>query len=349
MAVRPAVRRTTRWGAAVLAAMTAASVGMSVSDAPHAQVKATDAVARSRTAVSTSGFSGSKWGDTTADSVSKDTYGKNQAQNDPGSLYTIEKAIGARALWTKKDKSGRQLTGQGVGIALLDSGVTQVPGLDGATKVTYGPDLSIEGNGVLADQDTYGHGTFMAGIIAGRGATNPSSDLPSAPANVQLGIAPDANLLSLKLATTDGSADVSQVIAALDWVTEHQSLPDGTRVRVVNLSYGTDSTQTYDLDPLAAAAENAWKHGLVVVVSAGNSGTVTDRLSDPAFDPYLLAVGASDSGDRLDGWAHQGCGVLQRQHHLAARGPGCARHLSRVPARPGFLRRREQPRGSGLR
>jgi serine protease AprX len=195
------------------------------------------------------------------------------------------------------------VTGQGVGVALLDSGVAKVPGLDAVGKVTHGPDLSIEGNGVLTRQDTFGHGTFMAGIIAGRGATNPSSDLSSAPPAVQLGVAPDAKLLSLKLATTDGSTDVSQVIAALDWVTQHPVMPDGTRVRVVNLSYGTDSAQRYEIDPLAAAAENAWKHGLVVVTSAGNSGNETGSLADPAIDPYILAVGAADSGNKVNGWA----------------------------------------------
>src|SRR5439155_23045999 len=108
-----------------------------------------------------------------------------------------------------------------------------------------------------------------------------------------LGVAPDARLLSMKLATTDGSTDVSQIIAALNWVTEHQVSADGSRVRVVNLSFGTDSLQAYQLDPLAAAAENAWRHGLVVVVSGGNEGPSAGRLTDPAIDPYVLAVGAS--------------------------------------------------------
>ena len=253
--------------------------------------------------VVTSGFSGSRWGDSSADAVSKDAYGNHDAKRDPGSLYTVGMAIGARDTWKKQDDTGRSVTGQGVGVALLDSGVAQVPGLDAAGKVTFGPDLSIEGNGVLIHQDTFGHGTFMAGIIAGRGATNPSSDLPSAPAAIQLGVAPDAKLLSLKLATTDGSTDVSQVIAALDWVTQHPVMPDGTRVRVINLSYGTDSAQGYEIDPLAAAAENAWKHGLVVVTSAGNSGSDTSLLADPAIDPYVLSVGAADSGDKVNGWA----------------------------------------------
>src|SRR5674476_257706 len=115
-------------------------------------------------------------GDPTADAVSKDSYGKNQAAQDPGSLFTVDKAIGARKLWSQTDASGLQLTGRGVSVAVLDSGVAPVAGLDGAGKVSFGPDLSIEGNGVLTQQDTFGHGTFMAAIIAGRGTTSRSSD-----------------------------------------------------------------------------------------------------------------------------------------------------------------------------
>jgi serine protease AprX len=299
--------RSTRWGVAAVAAVAAAAAAAMCVPASSAQVVVGSGVSARPSAVvvdTTSGFSGGKWGDPTADVVSKDSYGQNQAAQDPGSLYTVAKAIGARGLWGKKDKSGRNLTGQGVSVAVLDSGVAAVAGLGGAGKVTYGPDLSIEANGVLTQQDSYGHGTFMAGIIAGRGATNPSSDLPTAPANVQLGVAPDAKLLALKLATTDGSTDVSQVIAALDWVTQHPVLPDGTRVRVINLSYGTNSTQAYLADPLAAAAENAWRHGIIVVTSAGNNGALTGALTDPAIDPYVIAVGATDSNERTDGWAH---------------------------------------------
>jgi serine protease AprX len=299
--------RTMRW---TVSAAAAAVLGTALLTAPAHPASAPSAAAPAgsragaaplRTPAET-GFAGGKWGDPAADKAAKDAYGRNQAEQDPGSLYTVEKAIGARALWGKKDGSQRQLTGQGVGVALLDSGVSAVPGLNAPGKVTYGPDLSIEENGDLAQQDTYGHGTFMAGIIAGRGASNPSADLPSAPGNVQLGVAPDAKLLAMKLATADGSTDVSQVIAALDWVTQHPVLPDGTRVRVINLSYGTDSTQSYRLDPLAAAAENAWRHGIVVVTSAGNAGTATGSLTDPAIDPYVLAVGATDSSDKIDGW-----------------------------------------------
>src|SRR5437762_734892 len=87
-------------------------------------------------------------------------------------------------------------------------------------------------------------------------------------------------------------------VALIDWVVQHAHDP-GLNIRVINLSYGTNSTQVYTLDPLAYAVEQAWKHGIVVVAAGGNSGfqrhmNNAPALSDPAFDPFLLAVGASD-------------------------------------------------------
>jgi serine protease AprX len=337
--------RTTRWrsaatkAATVAATMAATAAVMVFPAAPAQALVGDDAVAPAQTmAVATSSdFSAPRWGNSTTDAVAKDEYGEYQAAKDPGSLFTVGNAVGARGLWETKDRSGRALTGQGVSVALLDSGVSQVSGLDGVGKVTFGPDLSIEGNGVLTQQDTFGHGTFMAGIIGGRGTTNPSAQLPSAPANVQLGVAPDAKLLALKLATTDGSTDVSQVIAALDWVTQHPVLPDGTRVRVINLSYGTGSAQSYLVDPLAAAAENAWHHGIVVVTSAGNNGSENGRLTDPAIDPYVIAVGATDSGNRVSGWAPSSAKIASysavgsSDRHVDLVAPGTSLVSARVP------------------
>jgi serine protease AprX len=181
----------------------------------------------------------------------------------------------------RKDAGGDQLTGAGVTVALIDSGVVPVDGLDDEGKVVNGPDLSFESQ---SDEtrylDTFGHGTHMAGIIAGK-----DSEFT--------GVAPDARLLSVKVAAADGATDVSQVIAALDWVVQHRN-DEGMAVRVINLSFGTESTQPYVLDPLAHAAEVAWRKGIVVVVSAGNNGNATESLTDPAVDPYVLAVGASD-------------------------------------------------------
>lgn len=298
----PPVLTSIRWRLAAVAVAGVVSCGYGSGVTAAVAVASAGQTSAAEVQPVTGAWSGDKWGDTSADKAAKDVYGRNAAEKDPGSLYTVTSAIGARKVWKQKDSLGRQVTGQGVGVAVLDSGINQVIGLNAADKVTYGPDLSIEGNGALAQQDTFGHGTFMAGIIAGRGTANPAGELHRAPAQIQLGVAPDARLLAIKLATTDGSTDVSQVIAALNWVTEHPVMADGTPIRVINLSYGTSSAQPYTADPLAAAAENAWRHGIVVVTSAGNDGDTDGRLTDPAIDPYVLAIGATDSNARIDGW-----------------------------------------------
>ena len=246
-----------------------------------------------------------QWGSALADKVSKDATGLYQPQQDPGSLFTVTTAIGARAVWGQKDAAGRAITGQGVTVALLDSGVSPVAGLTGAGKVVAGPDLSLEaGNPAVGGLDTFGHGTHLAGIIAADDAVafDPKTGAPLAttPAS-ELGVAPGAGLLAVKLATATGTTDVSEVIAGLDWVSEHAH-DNGMNVRVVNLSFGTDSLQPYQVDPLAAAAENAWHHGIVVVVSGGNEGPTAGRLTDPAIDPYVIAVGASDPNLAVNGW-----------------------------------------------
>ena len=247
---------------------------------------------------------GAIWGDSKADKEALGWYGKNEAKKDPGSLYTITDAIGARGVWGANDASGQAVTGRGVTVAVLDSGVSAVPGLDAPGKVIQGPDLSLEANGAeLPDSDTFGHGTHMAGIIAAKDpvTVDDKTGEPKAAAQEQLGVAPDAQLLALKLATTDGSTDITQVIAALDWVAQHRT-DNGMNVRVVNLSFGTASLQPYQIDPLAAAAENAWRRGLVVVVSGGNGGSESNGLTNPAIDPYVIAVGSSDPDGKPNGW-----------------------------------------------
>lgn len=316
--------RTARTGVVGLASI-GLSLAASTFISPAAMQAAADPVRPAP--VSNATFDDARWGNGAADRAALDRHGRNKADADAGSLYTVGNAIGARAVWKQRDSANRQLTGQGVTVALLDSGVAAVNGLDDAGKLSLGPDLSIESNGVLIDQDTYGHGTHLAGIIAGRdAAVLTDKTIAGLDPSVQLGVAPDARLLSMKLATTDGSTDVSQVIAALNWITEHQTNYDGSRVRVVNLAFGTHSVQPYQLDPLAAAAENAWRHGLVVVVSGGNEGPNAGRLTNPAIDPYVIAVGASDSKNTVAGWkvptvaAFSSSGTVQRHVDLLAPG-----------------------------
>ena len=209
----------------------------------------------------------------------------------PGDMINVSRLTGAQTFW----RNG--YFGQGVDVALLDSGVLPVNGLTTPNKLVLGPDLSFESQVAnLRYMDTFGHGTHMAGIIGGRdnSYTGDSTNF--------VGMAPGSRIVSLKLADAHGSTDVSQVIAAIDWVVAH-GRDAGLNIRVMNLSFGTDSSQDHQLDPLAHAAEVAWSKGVVVVVSAGNGDGTRLGLANPAYDPAVLAVGAQNTkgtADRAD-------------------------------------------------
>ncbi|MCU1427696.1 MAG: Serine protease AprX [Actinomycetia bacterium] len=209
-----------------------------------------------------------------------------------GSPYAIAQNINAGDLWQ------RGVTGRGIDVALLDTGIAPVTGLTG--QYVNGPDLSFDALGPdTAGVDAYGHGTAMASLIAGRDPNLPVGlgglgGLDSQNAKRFTGIAPGARLVNVKVGAADGATDVSQVIAGIDWVVQHAH-DGGRNIRILNLSFGTDGVQDYVADPLTYAAEAAWRKGIVVVVSAGNTGFGTAKLDDPAYDPYVMAVGASDN------------------------------------------------------
>ncbi|SDF67898.1 S8 family serine peptidase [Klenkia brasiliensis] len=226
------------------------------------------------------------------------------AVRDKGSLYNIAEVTGAHASW----RAG--YTGRGVGVALIDTGVSPVPGLVSG-NVVDGADLSFDSQSPeMAHLDAFGHGTHLASIIAGRDtAGTPSSYVDPTRFN---GIAPDATLVDVKVGASDGAVDVSQVIAGINWVVEHARDP-GMNIRVINLSYGTDSVQDTQVDPMTFAVENAWRNGIVVVVAGGNEGESTLTLAQPARDPFVIAVGASDtagtvtrSDDTVPAWSTRG-------------------------------------------
>jgi len=186
-----------------------------------------------------------------------------------------------------------EATGKGVQIALIDTGIVDVPGLR-YSNVIIGPDFSFEDQvPELRGRDTNGHGTHLAGIMVAADAAWVAGDHRRTAERV-LGIAPDATLVSIKVGTANGAADVTQVIAAINWVIAHKNDP-GFDIRVLNLAYGTDGTQDYRIDPLAYAVERAWRAGIVVVVAAGNNGP-SGGLANPALDPYVIAVGGSEAG-----------------------------------------------------
>ena len=149
-------------------------------------------------------------------------------------------------------------------------------------------------------------------------------------------MAPDARIVNVKVADESGAVDVSQVLAGIDWVVQHRN-DNGINIRVLNLSFGTSSTQSYILDPLAFAAEVAWKSGIVVVASAGNNGAASNGLSDPAYDPFLISVGAADTQGSLNhGQPHCRC-LLQQRHAPRApptsSPPACTSRACATPAR----------------
>ena len=235
-----------------------------------------------------------KWGDdTTLEGKKASTWGATpwDSTKDLGSLNSFTTRTSIQDLWSKLDALGLRLTGSGVTVAVIDTGVTPVAGLSTAGKVVNGPDLSFDGQAAGTRYlDGFGHGTHMAGIIAGRDA----SVAPGAEKGTKsfVGVAPGAEILNMKVAAADGGSDVTQIIAAIDWTVQHRR-DQGMNVRVINLSYGTHSTQSAGVDPLARAVENAWRAGIVVVTAAGNDGTAAPLLM-PAADPYVLSVGAVD-------------------------------------------------------
>jgi serine protease AprX len=213
-----------------------------------------------------------------------------------GSLTSVANMIGADDFW----RAG--YTGAGVDVALIDSGIAPVDGLNVAGKVFHGPDLSFESQSPdLIHLDTYGHGTHMGSIIAGNDSGAGMKGKPALDPDQTaeyVGVAPGARLISLKVADAFGTTDVSQVIVAIDWVIKHRN-DDKLNIKVLNLSFGTNGTQTYTLDPLAYAVEQAWKKGIFVVVSAGNEGYGTTKLNNPAYDPFVMAVGAAEPNGTL--------------------------------------------------
>src|SRR3954468_15923285 len=211
--------------------------------------------------------------DTTTGLLTGADWGYSSTQTSMG---LVNQTVGADTLHS------RGYTGKGVGVALVDSGVVPVQGLTSG-NIVNGPDLSLDNPSLqLANNDGFGHGTHMAGIIAGNDGTSTGFK----------GVAPGAKLLSVKVGAYDGAVDVSQLIAGIDWVVQHRN-DNGMNIRVLSLSFGTDGQQSYLLDPLTYAVEVAWRKGIVVVVAAGNDGARAP-LNDPAYVPFVIAVGASD-------------------------------------------------------
>ncbi len=201
------------------------------------------------------------------------------------------------------------LTGSGIGVAVIDSGITSVADTQQSLL-----GLALLTSRIVASQsfvtggtnDLCGHGTHVAGIIAGDAAS--SSGLLTTQSFY--GIARAANLINLRVLDQNGAGSVSNVVAAIQWAVSHKS---AYNIRIINLSLGQQVTQSYTTDPLCQACESAWKSGIFVVCAAGNAGrlnatntagnsnegwgTAYGSIESPGNDPLVMTVGATKSID----------------------------------------------------
>jgi serine protease AprX len=193
------------------------------------------------------------------------------------SLRQVRTVIGADRLAPVAPDADR------VDVAIVDTGVAPVAGLSGK-KLVNAPDFStdrnVEGQEYL---DSFGHGTHMAGIV---GANDPATKFA--------GVAPESRIVNVRVADHAGDTSLSQLLAGIDWTVRNRNR-GGLNIRVLNLAFGAQVDGSYRTDPLAYAVEQAWQKGIVVVTAAGNAGAVASGLDSPAYDPYVVAVGANDT------------------------------------------------------
>jgi serine protease AprX len=188
--------------------------------------------------------------------------------------------------------------GSGIGVAVIDSGINDSHkdlwnSAEKASRVVYHQDFTGTGNDGKK-WDAYGHGTHVAGIIGGNGHLSNGQ---------YVGVAPNVNLIDLRVLDANGNGSDSNVIAALQ---KAIALHATYNIQVINLSLGRGISVGYAQDPLCQAVESAWKSGIVVVAAAGNYGRISVDGSDgygtvvaPGNDPLVLTVGAMKSMDTL--------------------------------------------------
>jgi serine protease AprX len=187
-------------------------------------------------------------------------------------------------------------TGQGITVAVLDTGIDNLPDFSG--RLVGGVDLTSGNNPY---QDSYGHGTFVAGLIAGNGASS----------NGQYsGEAPGARLVSIKVAGADGMTRLGTLISGLEWAVDHQG---GYGIKVLNISLGFQPRMSTVLNPLDQAVEAVWNAGITVVTSAGNAGPFNGTILSPGDDPLVITAGALDdmatasvTGDQMNDFSSAG-------------------------------------------
>jgi serine protease AprX len=172
-------------------------------------------------------------------------------------------------------------SGHGVTVAVLDSGVANDADLvqNGNRVLVH---VSFAGGENPNNPDPGGHGSHIAGTIAGDGTRS---------AGQYIGMAPQADIVDVQVLDANGNGRISSVLRGMEWVLAHQQQ---FNIRVINLSFGAAPLVSYKFDPFAAAAEIVWRRGIVVVAAAGNTGPSSGTVASPGIDPYVITVGSTD-------------------------------------------------------
>lgn len=217
--------------------------------------------------------------------------------------------VGADLMWAQSDSTGHAVTGRGVVVAVVDTGVFYThPDLGGgygsSYKVIGGYDFVNSDNDPVDDN---GHGTHVAGIIAANGSTK--------------GVAPDAKILAYKVLDSSGSGSMSSVLAAIDRAMDpNQDGDTSDHADVISMSLGGQGEEG---DPACIAVSRAVAAGIVVVVAAGNSGPGMGTVASPGIDPDAVTVGAVNSSGVLARFSSRGTNPgLEMKPDLSA--PGVA-------------------------
>ncbi len=172
------------------------------------------------------------------------------------------------------------LTGKNISVAVLDTGV--FPHKDLTTPSNRIIQFKDFVNNKSEPYDDDGHGTHVAGIIAGNGFSSRGR---------YMGVAPDANIVGVKVLGGDGSGSISDVIAGIQWIVDNKNKYN---IKVITLSLGTKPKDSYNDDPLCRAVDAAVNSGITVVTAAGNSGPESSTITSPGISPNVITVGACD-------------------------------------------------------